>query len=122
MYNHINHISQYIIVYQSLGQKYAQNQQQNSLTQQQSDISHPTPSEIAAFASCLGIYVVLSYINFSFIRLYEVYNNIQEGNTNFTITPNINITIGFTYSCIGTLLRIIGAIQRVDEESQITIL
>jgi hypothetical protein len=96
--------------------------QQNGQTQQQSNTSHPTPSEIAAFASCLGIYVIFSYTKVSFIRLNELYNSIQAGTTNFSITPNINITTGFVYSCIGTLLRTIGAIQRVDEEAQITIL
>ncbi|WP_238859343.1 hypothetical protein [Clostridium sp. YIM B02569] len=96
--------------------------QQNGQNQQKSDVQHPTPSEIAAFASCLGVYVILSYTRVSFIRLNELYNNIQSGKSNFSITPNINITTGFVYSCIGTLLRTVGAIQRVEEEAQITIL
>ena len=94
----------------------------NGQNQQQSDTSHPTPSEIAAFASCLSVYAILLYTKVSFIRLNEIYNNIQSGNSNFSITPNINITTGFIYSSIGTLLRTIGAIQRVEEEAQITIL
>ncbi len=99
-----------------------QQNQQNGQNQQKSDVQHPTPSEIAAFASCLGVYVILSYTRVSFIRLNELYNNIQSGKSNFSITPNINITTGFVYSCIGTLLRTVGAIQRVEEEAQITIL
>lgn len=106
---------------QSPSQQEQQNQQ-NGQNQQKSDVQHPTPSEIAAFASCLGVYVILSYTRVSFIRLNELYNNIQSGKSNFSITPNINITTGFVYSCIGTLLRTVGAIQRVEEEAQITIL
>ncbi|ABR35446.1 hypothetical protein [Clostridium beijerinckii] len=100
----------------------SQQEQQKQQNQQKSDVQHPTPSEIAAFASCLGVYVILSYTRVSFIRLNELYNNIQSGKSNFSITPNINITTGFVYSCIGTLLRTVGAIQRVEEEAQITIL
>ena len=109
---------------QSPSQQEQQNQQsqQNGQNQQKSDVQHPTPSEIAAFASCLGVYVILSYTRVSFIRLNELYSNIQSGKSNFSITPNINITAGFVYSCIGTLLRTVGAIQRVEEEAQITIL
>ncbi|WP_017211024.1 hypothetical protein [Clostridium beijerinckii] len=103
-------------------QSQQQDQQQNGQNQQKSDVQHPTPSEIAAFASCLGVYVILSHTKVSFIRLNELYSNIKSGKSNFSITPNINITTGFIYSCIGTLLRTVGAIQRVEEEAQITIL
>ncbi|MZK51115.1 hypothetical protein [Clostridium beijerinckii] len=102
-------------------QQNSQNQQSEQ-NKQQPNTSHPTPSEIAAFASCLGIYVIFTYTKVSFIRLREVYNNIQANTTNFTITPNVNIITGFVYSCIGTLLRTIGALQRVNEEAQITVL
>lgn len=90
--------------------------------QQQSSTQHPTPSEIAAFSSCLNLYTILIYTRVSFIRLNEIYNKILAGTTTFSITPNIYGTIGFIYSVIGTLLRTIGAIQRVDEEGKIIIL
>ncbi|EKQ52856.1 MULTISPECIES: hypothetical protein [unclassified Clostridium] len=90
--------------------------------QQQQNTQHPTPSEIAAFSSCLSLYTTLIYTRVSIIRLNEIYNKIQAGTTNFSLTPNINITTGFIYSVIGSLLRTTGAIQRVDEEGKITIL
>ena len=88
---------------------------------QQQQVQHPTPSEIATIASCLGVYTILIYTRVSIIRFYELYSQIQDGTSNFSLTPNINITLGFLYSVIGSILRTVGAIQRVDEEAQITI-
>lgn len=104
------------------GHKKKKNQQQTQSNQQgQNNVQHPTPSELASIASCLGVYTILIYTRVSFIRLNELYNNIQAGTTNFVLGPNINITVGFLYSVMGNLLRAIGAIQRVEEEAQITI-
>jgi hypothetical protein len=102
-------------------QQQAQSNQQNQNTGQQQNTQHPTPSELATFASCLGVFTILIYTRTSIIRIYELYNNIQNGTSNFTLGPNINITVGFFFSAVGTLLRTIGAIQRVNEEAQITI-
>lgn len=99
-----------------------QNQQNQQNQQQQPNSSEPTPSQIAAFASCLSVYTIITYTRISFIRLNEVYNNILAGTSNFSIGPNVSITTGFIYSSIGTLLRTVGAIRRVEEEAQITIL
>lgn len=88
---------------------------------QQQQVQHPTPSEIATIASCLGVYTILIYTRVSIIRFYELYSQIQDGTSNFSLTPNINITVGFLYSVIGSIIRTVGAIQRVDEEAQVTI-
>ncbi len=115
------------VIIQKAMQPQQQNQQQNTNTnqnqnqQQQDTTIHPTPSELGAFASCLGVFTILIYTRVSFIRLNEINDMIQKHQTNFTIGPNINITVGFLYSAIGNLLRTIGAIQRVKEESEITI-
>ncbi|WP_297418178.1 hypothetical protein [Clostridium sp.] len=99
-----------------------QQQNQQSQQKQQQNTQHPTPSEIAAFSSCLSLYATLLYTRISIIRFNEIYNKIQAGATNFSITSNLNITTGFIYSVIGSLLRTAGAIQRVDEEGKLTIL
>ncbi|OOM75752.1 hypothetical protein CLPUN_31070 [Clostridium puniceum] len=103
-------------------QRIMQSQQNQQQTESQQEVQHPTPTEIDAIASCLGIYTILIYTRISIIRLNELYKNIQEGTTDFTLGPNINITVGFLYSIIGNLLRTIGVIQRVKEEAEITIL
>ncbi|EKQ57453.1 MULTISPECIES: hypothetical protein [unclassified Clostridium] len=96
-------------------------QQQNQDQQQQDTTIHPTPSELGTFASCLGVFTILIYTRVAFIRLNEINDMIQKHQTNFTIGPNINITLVFLYSVIGNLLRTIGAIQRVNEEAEIII-
>lgn len=106
---------------QNQNKRRTQQQKNKSSKQNQNNVQHPTPSEISAIASCLGVYTELIYLKVSFIRLNELYNNIQRGNTSFSIGPNINITVGLLYSLIGRLLKTIGAIQRVNEEAQITI-
>ncbi|OOM80904.1 hypothetical protein [Clostridium sp. BL-8] len=97
------------------------NEKTQSNEQNQNNTQHPTPSEIATFASCLGVFTILIYVRISFIRLIEIYNNIQNGTTNFTILPNVLGTVGLSYSAIGNILKTIGAIKRVDEEGEIII-
>lgn len=97
------------------------NEKTQSNEQNQNNTQHPTPSEIATFASCLGVFTILIYVRISFIRLIEISNNIQAGNTNFTIIPNILGAVGLSYSAIGNILKTIGAIKRVDEEGEIII-
>lgn len=115
-------IIQRIMQQQQQNQQQQPGQQNQQNQQQQPNSSEPTPSQIAALANCLGVYSILTYTRVSFIRLNEIYNSIQAGNSKFSIIPNVNITTGFVYSAIGTLLRTVGAIQRVEEEAQITIL
>jgi hypothetical protein len=104
------------------GQKAKQIILQRAIQQQQVNSSSPTPSEISAFALCLNIFTILIFTRIAFIRFNEIYDNIQSGNSQFSIIPNIYITTGFVISTIATLLITIGAIKRVNEEAQITIL
>lgn len=102
-------------------QRNQSNEQNQSNKQNKNNVQHPTPSEIATFASCLGVFTILVSVRISFIRLIEIYNNIQNGTTNFTILPNVLGTVGLSYSAIGNILKTIGAIKRVDEEAEIII-
>lgn len=102
-------------------QRNQSNEQNQSNKQNKNNVQHPTPSEIATFASCLGVFTILVSVRISFIRLIEIYNNIQNGTTNFTILPNVLGTVGLSYSAVGNILKTIGAIKRVDEEGEIII-
>lgn len=97
------------------------NRNNNQKNQRKSNNQGPTPAELSAIAACLGVYTILIYTRVAFIRLNQIYNQIQAGTTNFTLTPNINITTGFLYSVVGNLLRAIGVIQRIEEEAEIVV-
>lgn len=79
-------------------------------------------SQLSALASGLGLLSNITLGEVAFVRLHETENNIQSGASTFSITPNVNITTGYLYSIIGSFLRTLGALQRVNEEAQITIL
>jgi uncharacterized membrane protein YidH (DUF202 family) len=98
------------------------NQQTQQNQQQQSNSSKPTPSEITLLALFVGLVSNLIYTKIAFIRFDEISSQIQAGTTNRTTTPNINIIVGFLIIIIGSLLKITGAIQRINEDAQVTIL
>ncbi|GFZ29819.1 hypothetical protein CSC2_03450 [Clostridium zeae] len=80
------------------------------------------PTRLVIISNILGLYTNLIFRNIAQTRLLEVENSIASGQSNLTTTPNVNITAGFSFSIIASLLKTVGAIQREQEQAQITIL
>ena len=80
------------------------------------------PTQLVILASFLSLVGNILLGDIAYTRLREVEKNIQSGESNFTITPNLNITAGYTLSILGGIFKTVGVIQRANEQAQITIL
>lgn len=80
------------------------------------------PSELAAISSSLVLLSSLILGQIAFIRKDETANNILSGVSKSSIIPNINITNGYSLTIIGSVLKTLGAVQRAQEQKNITIL
>ncbi|MBK1811631.1 hypothetical protein JHL18_13485 [Clostridium sp. YIM B02505] len=80
------------------------------------------PTQLVVLSSSLALVGNIFLGEIAFARLRELQKNIQSGESNFSITPNLNITTGFIFSILGSIFKTIGVIQRANEQAQITIL
>ncbi|WP_238885231.1 hypothetical protein [Clostridium sp. YIM B02551] len=79
-------------------------------------------TQLAALSSLLTLHAATILGEIAEIRLVEREQNIESGIAKGTITPNINITFGYKVVISGLVFRAIGALQRLQEEGEITIL
>lgn len=80
------------------------------------------PTRLVILSNILSLYANLIFSNIARTRLIELEKSIVSGQSNLSITPNVNITAGFSFSIIASILKTVGAIQREQEQAQITVL
>ncbi|GFP76110.1 hypothetical protein [Clostridium fungisolvens] len=80
------------------------------------------PTQLVVLSSSLTLIGNIFLGEIAFVRLRELQKNIQSGESNFSLTPNLNITTGFMFSIIGSIFKTVGVIQRANEQAQTTIL
>ncbi|MDD7793147.1 hypothetical protein [Clostridium sp. 'White wine YQ'] len=101
------------------------NKNRQLILDRQNGIKSSNPLEatqLAALSSLLTLCSATILSEIAEIRLVEREQNIESGTAKGTITPNINITFGYKVVISGLVFRAIGALQRLQEEDQITIL
>jgi hypothetical protein len=79
-------------------------------------------TQLAALSSSLTLLSNAILENIAYTRLIEREQTIEAGTAQGTIIPNINITTGFRITLLGNSIKLIGAIQRLQEQGEITIL
>lgn len=80
-----------------------------------------TPNRLVALSSAL---ILISYIvlgDAANRRYIEIKGEIDASETPLTSTPNLNIRNGYSIAIIGLILKLKGALQRVNQEEIMTI-
>lgn len=72
-------------------------------------------TEIAIYSILLSVLSYLIFLKVAVLRKDQVLQEIQAGNSNESIRPNMIIIISFIFSIIGTLLRLKVANQKLEE-------
>lgn len=80
------------------------------------------PSKLAAVSSLLLLLGNIILGELSLERLNQIANNLKSGTSNTSIEPNVYISSGFLVIILGNILKLIGATERANEQTQITIL
>jgi hypothetical protein len=80
------------------------------------------PTQLVVLASLLSLIGNMLLGEIAYARLRELEKNIQSGESNFSIRPNLNITTGYVFTILGGIFKSIGVIQRSNEQAQTTIL
>ena len=79
-------------------------------------------TQLAVLSSSLTLLSNTILEDIAYTRLIEREQNIETGTAQGTIIPNINITTGYRVTLLGNSIKLIGAIQRLQEQGEITIL
>ncbi|GKU24937.1 hypothetical protein [Clostridium folliculivorans] len=80
------------------------------------------PTQLVVLSSSLTLIGNILLGDIAYTRLRELEKSIRSGESNFSITPNLNITTGYTLSILGSIFKTVGVIQRSNEQAQMTIL
>jgi hypothetical protein len=79
------------------------------------------PNRLVALSNSLVLIAYIIFGNVADRRYVEIVESESIEDTPLTPTPNLNISKGYNIAIVGCILKVLGALQRVNEEDIITL-
>lgn len=80
-----------------------------------------SPNRLVALSNSLVLIAYIIFGNVADRRYVEIVESEAIEDTPLTPTPNLNISKGYNIAIVGCILKVLGAMQRVNEEGIITL-
>jgi hypothetical protein len=80
-----------------------------------------SPNRLVALSNSLVLIAYIIFGNVADRRYVEIVESESIEDTPLTPTPNLNISKGYNIAIIGCIFKVLGAMQRVNEEDIITL-
>ena len=73
------------------------------------------PAQLATFSSFLSLLTSIILGNVAFVRLKELEDSIKSGTSKLSITPDVNISTGYSLDVLGNFIKLLGRLQKLNE-------
>ena len=80
-----------------------------------------SPNRLLALSNTLVLIAYIIFGNVADARYLEIKEAIHLNKTPLSSTPNLNISKGYNIAIIGCAFKVLGALQRVNEENSIVL-